>query len=504
MRSYYAHLQKQGEIFRSSAIFPLFQNRDISTRLIFLGYWQIKRQIDAISAKITVRDEKGKTVSKSAFEIREVKAYRIEAKDFIDKDFFGSIEIEFFSKIDLAFPYPAVTVNYYGQAFSSTVHTAERTYNDETDAKKNSETKVPESGFNLFATDHIEPFITWINGKEPTDEQLVEFDFYNSFEQKLSATFSLEKFNPYEIKIFYPAREFDLKTFFNGKAGSCKVHFTLNGVFPRLLVGNQQVNPFSQMITHSYYDCKNAVDPSNFWPSLDPEFYPASLMLPLIGGSYETIIDLYPIFAPSPFKIDLEIYNEKGQLLGTFKEVLTITPSFDQFLRLPLNIFYPSQIPLSARLIARPENSSPIPSRIKVAIDIGIPNKGLPCNICTNLHPFIPAFSGKKSSFKWAPLLADQPRAYIFLMNSSPKKHMEEEAFIELSFYREKDTEFLKKNLSIPPQGFLKIDLSTDPELKDFFKNVPGWVAAISSNPYLTLYYFAENPSGTIGGDHGY
>ena len=511
MRSYYAHLEKlgstspkSGPILRSSAIFPVFQDQEVSTRLLFLGYWLLKRHIPQIKGLVTLRDDKGSVLNRIELLAIEAKAYTIEVKDLTDGTMQGSIEIEFFSETDLVFPYPAVTVNYYGPSFSTVVHTAERTYNDLDDAVKTGESHVPESGFNIYANESKEPFITLINGAEDTPSQQMEIDFYNASEDKFSYTFELEKFNPYEMKVIYPARSFDLKDFFKDKAGTCKMHFHLTGVFPRLLVGNLLKAPFAKVITHTYYDCSESEGPSNFWEPTSLEFHSASLMLPFMGHEHTTTLSFYPIFAPSSFTIDLEFYNQAGVMVESFREALTFEPHFDQFLQICLNDLYPATETLSARIIARPISDTSIPARIKLAIDIGIPKKGLPCNICTNLQPYVPAFSAKKSSFKWGPILTDQPRSYAFLMNSSPEKKMTTVAETKLTFYREKDTATLQRTLSLTPQSFYLIDPSKDSELNAFLDGKIGWFTAVTTNPYLTTYYFAENPSGVIGGDHGY
>ena len=511
MRSYYSHLEKlDGQtpktdpILRSSAIFPVFQNNAISTRLLFLGYWLLKRNIAEIKATVTLRDEKGNVIKQVHFPILDPKAYSVEVKDLHPGPIEGSIEIEFFSNKDLVFPYPAVTVNYYGEAFSTVVHTAERTYNSPEDAKKNGETIVPESGFNIYADESKEPMITLINGNEEKLSQIMQIEFYNALEKKLSCEIELKAFAAYETRILYPARDIDLKDFFKQKAGTCKMHFHLKGVFPRLLVGNLLKDPFAQVITHTYYDCTDATSPSNFWEPFDPDWHSASLMLPFMSAPHTTTLSFYPIFAPSPFTLDLEFYNQEGSLVGSFKEALTFTLHSDRFMQICLNDLYPANEILSVRAIARPLSDTPIPARIKIAIDIGIPKKGLSCNICTNLQPYVPAFSTKKSSFKWGPVLADQPQSYAFLMNSSPEKQMKAIAETTLTFYREKDTETLQRELSLTPQSFYLIDPNNDSELNAFFEDTIGWFTAVTTNPYMTTYYFAENPSGVIGGDHGY
>lgn len=511
MRSYYSHLQKfdptlskAAQVLRSSAIFPVFQDEKIKTRLLFLGYWLLKRRISEIRSHAILRDVKGKIVKEIFSTISEPKAYRIEVSELHEEPFLGTIEIEFLSETDLVFPFPAVTVNYYGADFSTVVHTAERTYNSQEDAKKNGETTVPESGFNIYAEDKKAPFFTFINGNELVLKQKMNIDFYNSFEEKLSGNLELSQFEPLEIRFIYPANDFPLAGFLKSKPGCCKIHFNLNGVFPRLLVGNQMESPFAKVITHTYYDCTEAKDPSNFWNPCDPAWHSASLMLPVLSCDHTTTLSFYPIFAPSPFTLDLETYNKEGELLGSFTEALTFEINFDQFQQLPLDAIYPSQEIFAVRVIARALSDTPIPARIKIAIDIGHKLKGLPCNICTNLQPYLPSFSEKKSSFKWAPLLADQPDSYAFLMNSSPKKKMNESASVKLTIYREKDTVTIEREFTIPPQGFHRICPNEDPELNDFLQGTIGWFTAVTSNPYMTTYYFADNPSGVIGGDHGY
>jgi hypothetical protein len=52
MRSYYSHLESTGTgafmqrpILRASAIFPVFHDAAVQTRLLFLGYWFLKRHV---------------------------------------------------------------------------------------------------------------------------------------------------------------------------------------------------------------------------------------------------------------------------------------------------------------------------------------------------------------------------------------------------------------------------------------------------------------------------
>lgn len=510
MRSYYEHLKttapaaEKPPTLRTSAIFPAFHDSEITTRILFLNYWQLKRSIPELNSKVFVRDEKGKLLKQIEFPVQEVRAYQISLEDFVEGSFTGTIEIEFHADQDLVFPFPATVVNYYGPSFSTFVHTAQRTYNNEHDAKANSVSHVPESGFNIYSDENCTSFIAMINGDKEIPPQIVKSSFYNDRGEKIQRDIVLEAFEPFELQMLYPSDIVELNTFLGGKAGTCKLDFRLSGVFPRLIAGNQLKKPFASVITHTYYDCSEEESSSNFWKPKDPDWHEASLMLPFIGGDHEAFLDFYPIFSPSPFTLDLEVYDREGKLLKSQEGIISFKEGYDQFQRLSLNDFFPSKECLGARVIARPLSEKPIPARIKIAIDLGFKNKGLPCNICTNLQPYVPAFTNKKSSFKWAPLLADQPHAWAIIMHSSPAINLKENAEIKLSFYRQQDTAHLERHITLPPQGHYKIDMLEDKELAEFFQGKPGWFTAVTTNPYTTTYYFAENPSGVVGGDHGF
>lgn len=505
-------------IFRTSAIFPAFQAPGISTRILFLGYWALKRNIPQITSVVTLRDVEGKVLSRNTTNIVEPRAHRVELADQLttcglpaDTPFTGSLEIEFFSTVNLVFPYPAVAVNYYGPAFSSVVHTAQRVYNDYDDMRNNSQTDVPESGFNIYSDDNREPFLSMINGPLAVPDNHVEMQFFNSDGESMTHIVNLGEMKPYQTEVIYPARLFDLKKFLKGKVGAGKVKFHVNWIFPRLLVGNIQENPPAVTITHTYYDCTVAQSESDYWLPTHPEWYPAALMVPVsVHADQFTNIYFYPVYSPSKFAIDIEIYNTEGQRLGYKKDVLMINSPFKELKRIDikalcLKLNIPLQKDLSARILARTLDNSRLPARVKLALDIGdnkVPQ--MPCNICTNLQPFNPKIETKPTTFRWFPVLTDQPEASLWILNTSPSIAGQKPDEVNLSFYREKDTETITRKATIPPNGFLVIRPLDDPELANFFGNEIGWCTAICSNPYTSTYYFAKNPSGVVGGDHGF
>lgn len=523
MRSYWSHLQSLAPqtdkevlpkpIFRASAIFPVFALPGISSRILFMGYWILKRNIPEIGQVVTLRSQEGKELYRAAAQIKSPKSRRIELSDLLnqlqypkDKPFTGSLEVEFYASSPLVFPFPAVVVNYYGPHFSSVVHTAERVYNDYEDKRKNSETLVPESGFNIYADEDHEPFISLINGIEPVEHSVAKMEFFNAKGETLTHSFTLGRFNPYETKILYPAREMDLQRFLGRQAGAAKIYFQLNWVFPRLVVGNIQKSNQAMVITHSYYDCSKADQPSDYWRTKEAKWHAASLMVPVVMDkeSY-TNIYLYPIYSPSQFSLQIEFYDAEGSCLGK-SEPLVISAAAQAFKGLKLKELAQKLgiNPISARIIADPALSDTIPARIKVAFDLGNKQQMLPCNICTNLQPFNPPMESKPKTFRWLPLLADYPGASVWIQNSSPEVNYQKTAEVDLTFFREKDEETLARKVALPPHGTLVIRPEEDPEVAAFLAGTIGWITAVSTNPYTTTYYFVEHPSGIVGGDHGF
>lgn len=526
MRSYYAHLDNASlkpniqippkPVFRSSAIFPMISFPGISARILFMGYWILKRHIHEIAAQINLRSKNGQLLNRTSLLIQEPKTYRIELAEQLklagfspEEPFVGSLEVEFFSTTNLVFPFPAVVVNYYGPSFSSVVHTTQRIYNDVDDMRTNSQIHVPEAGFNIYADEDHEPFFSVINGAEPLENALIHLEFFNCDNEKISHEIQIPYLNAYETTIFYPSRIINLHSLLKGKPGTAKIHFDVNWIFPRLLVGNIQHSLPAIAITHTYYDCSQATSETDYWRPAEPAWHPASLMIPLtLQEKRFTNVYFYPIYSPSNVLIDVEIYDKKGLLLGKKESYLALQQN-GKYQSIPfkdickeLDIEMSEE--LAARLIAHTADNSRIPARIKLGLDLGHEKCQMPCNICTNLQPFNPSLENKPSSFRWAPILADRAKASAWVMNSSPHVEYTRSAEIELTFFREKDTQTIKRKVVLPPHGFIVIKAEEDEELSNFFEQTIGWFTAVTSNPYTTVFYFSEDNSGVVGGDHGF
>lgn len=517
MRSYSEHLRSTANranfmgVFRASAIFPVIERAEISTRLLFVGYWILKRKIAEIGRVATLRNQEGEILKRTFETICEPKAFQITAQELLPealkgKDFIGSLEVEFFSSYNLVFPYPAVVVNYYGDLFSTVVHTAQRVYNNFEDAARNSITQVSEAGFNCYEGQGLSSFVALVNGPLELPQRKLEIEAINWKNEVKKETLPLGTLKPYQTVWVHPGKELNLAPFFAEKPGTCKLGFELEGIFPRLIVGNEADQALT--ITHTYYDCSQATSVDNYWSEESPLFHAASLMIPVdLTPEAFTNVYFYPIYSPAPFAIDIEIYDGAGKRVAEVKEALHINPKVNLRGAYQKFTFSDLQLPpahYSAKLVARKLDNHPIPSRIKIGLDLGYKNCRTPSNICTNLQPYTAQITNKATSFKWAPILADQPRSSLWLLNSSPQINYDQTATIDLQFHREQDSTVLERPIILPPQGFIHLEIEKDPELKHFFGNKVGWATMVTNAPFLTTYYFAINPSGYVGGDHGF
>ncbi|MCD9023670.1 hypothetical protein [Cohnella silvisoli] len=527
MRSYHNHLLQTAApaaaaltlkpTFRSSAIFPVFQLPGIKTRICFLGYWMVKRSIPEIQSVVTLRSKDGTILIRTTQLITEAKAYRIELEHLLqaaDKgdqaEYTGSLEIEFFSSRDLVFPYPAVVVNYYGPEFGSVVHTAQRVYNDAEDRRTNEEALVSEAGFNLYADGDREPFFSFINGIEYVRNGRISMKFFNSRKQTMDFHIEVPLLAPYETTVIYPDRHTDLQGFLDGKPGTARINFDVNWVFPRIVAGNLQHSKKAMSVTHTYYDCTARSGKEDYWHEPQEGWHSASMLIPVsVSGERLTHVNFYPIYSPCELEMDVELYDTDGNLLGTKNNAQTISPTDNRLQTLDIkalcrDLGVSRDQKLSANLIARPVRSSRLPTRLKVGLDYGLNDSSLTCNICKTMDVFNPTLEHKKSSFHWAPVIADQEDGIVWIMNSSPKNPYVRSASINLTFYREQDTETIVRQLFLMPNGTYCLRLSEDLQLQAFFSYQIGWYTCVSDNPYIKTYYLCEGSSGIVGGDHDF
>ncbi len=492
---------------RSSAIFPFFMDSHIQTKLIFLNYWKLKRDITHLDCHLTLRDLHGQTILSKSFKIDQVKAYELSLSELICSPYpvAGSIEVEFLSSENLVFPFPGVTILYQSSKGLSFVHAAQRIYNDQFDFNQTKRAQIIESGFNIYAQNKKFPFITLIGGAKPLKNQTLLLTAINDQQEAISKTIELSS-NPYQTHLLKLDDWKELAAHLKDRVGCMKIQLLENGSFPRLIVGNYDGGPKTMSVTHTYYDLSHEKKESDYWNFSDPTWQPMTLMLPLIESHLHfSKVYFYPIYSPCEFWIDCEIYNGQGQLLKTFSKTQKIQPQASfQVLHLTslLKDLEVKKETLAIRLIAYSANENPIAARLKIGFDVGFKKGGLPCNICTNFAPANPNVDQKPTAFRWAPLMPKKLNGTIWCINDSSKKEYQKEARVTCTYHRNRDSQTLTEHFTIPPRGHHLIyhNLLTE----EFFKNSIGWCSFVSDNAHLSTYYFAESKDQVMGGDHGF
>ena len=221
MKSYYSHLSSRKEfgeksehtrkpVLRSSAVFPVIKNENYSTRINFLGYWLIKRNIPEVHLLITLREDSGNIILRKSETISSVQAFSINLNNLLkelefpsDENFLGSIETEFFTTRDMVFPYPALVLEYYNDDFNTCVHTLGRIYNDFEDLRDNEQTIVPETGFDIYSNDDLTSFLSFVNGPILNPNGKIDYTITNFNSEKFSGTFELNEIKPFETKLVF-------------------------------------------------------------------------------------------------------------------------------------------------------------------------------------------------------------------------------------------------------------------------------------------------------------
>ena len=525
MKSYYQHLKSTREfgeeqsitkkpILRSSGIFPVIQNQSYTSSIHFLGYWLLKRNIAEVTLVITLRSSDGHILLRKIEIIDSAKAFSIDLQtllqeiNFGDKrNFLGSIETEFHTTRDMVFPFPALVLEYHNEKFNTCVHTLGRIYNDIEDLNENDEFLVPETGFDIYETDDLNSFFSFVNGPLTNEDGYVEYTITNHKSKKFTGNFHIGKILPFETK-FIHLKDFipDISQILDNALGSISLQHNFHGFFPRFLAGNIQNSFPSVSFTHSYYDCTSCVADSDYWNRVNDDHYDSSIYIPIFqkNNQYTNLI-VYPNFSPSDFTLELDIFDEDGSKILSDINFLEINHNQSNLLKINLNeilskLDVPKTRNLAANIITHFKNNK-IPSRIKFGLDIvidGLDSK-LPCNICFNTRMGNPLLENKPGSFRWSPLFKDR-NTILTLGNFSTLKNYTRNANIEFNFYRIEDSSSLTQKISLKPNCEKRLSIN-DLKLNNFLKT-EGWVTIKTDNPYVHGYYFNLHSSGSVSGDH--
>ena len=522
MKTYQEHLRSTNSlknniqrkpVLRSSAIFPYLVNKYLDTKILFLGYWLIKRNIKQVKIQITVRNEIGSIISKRVKIINKVKAFSISVKKIISKSFseraiLGSIELEVFSKTDMVYPYPAFVINFEGKDSSTVVHTCGRIYNDKKDLKINNKFKVAETGIDILPNKNFTPFFSFVNGRTRILRDDINIKIINTEGKIFRKKIVLKNILPYQTKFIFFMNDKE-RDFLNNKKGTVKIEHSFKSFFPRFLSGNIEKSKINSSLTHTYYDTSLQKNKEAFWKNPDKnKFFDSSVSFPLFKDkkSYTELV-IYPNFPKWKLKFDLEIYSNEGKLVKYVKSILILKGKLDQPFYLNIKeILEKRKIRLSYRknyfvkLIAN--GGGKVPTRLKFGLNLGNRSKyDVPSNICFNAHVPNKSVLTKPGTFKWAPIL-NRFDSIITISNTSNLKKKFRCANVTLKFWNELSEKSIQKKVKINDNGSYWFDLKKNNNIKKFLRKKTGWITIQSDNPFVNGWYIERSDNGIVGADH--
>lgn len=502
-------------VFSGSAIFPVLQSKEISTRILFMGYWIVKKSIDQIGLLITLRNKEGKLIERHNEQIvspisREIKIENLlDNTEYFGKNFKGSIELEIFSSVDLVFPYPAFVVNYYNEFSSAVVHTTGRVFKD-IETLANSKNLVKEAGFDVIGNPNIKSFFTFVNGGIEIDNSEIEVEIINSLNKIVKKKIQLGRLAKYEMCFVVLNDYFDLASFLNGEMGTVKIKHSFISFFPRFIAGNLQINDKAIGVTHTFYDNSKNEDESAYWENSDSEnFYDSAIFIPLLlNDKYYTHLKLYPIYSPSNHSIDLVFYSEKGVKLLEINDFKIISKDFNHYETLDFDEILSNNFEIKhqikgVQIIKKWETKNKIPNRLKYGLNIGIRNKqmDIPTNICFASQISNPSILLKKGTFKWFPLIGNSG-SFAVIQNAGFVKNYNIKATCEITYYSSVKENIFSETIELAPNSIFEINYSD--KLKKQFDNKTIWITINANSPFVNAWYFTTNKSGVMGGDHSF
>jgi hypothetical protein len=528
MKSYQNHLRSiksfgekneaslRKPIYRTSAIFPVLNNKVIKTKILFMGYWLVKRDIKNLGFLVSLRNVNGVLINRINTEINSPNAKEILIDELLrdcslqTDDFVGSIELEVFSNINLVFPYPAFVVNYYNDSGSAVVHTTGRIYNDFEDLQENEEIRVKEAGFDLFPGANYSPFFSFVNGYLEAKDASFNIEIFTENGLVFHDSINVGDILPLQT-VFVNFKDFiPLDTILAGKTGTVKIKHSLAGFFPRFVAGNFSLDSGAVSITHTFYDNAESDGHEHYHENTHTsELMDSAIGFPLfLDNGFYTELKLYPIYSPSDHTLSIELYDADGILLGKAEEYLNLSYGKSEFISIDFGSII-KKLGLSedkvksARLYKDWEKKDKIPTRLKYGLNIGKLNGeyNLPTNICFSSKISNANMLQKKSSFKWMPLVNNH-NSIIVIDNSSFVKNYNSDARVTVDIYNTDSSEKLTRHYQIPANG--QVRLVVDQELKEFLNGRSGWVTCRSENPFVGAWYFDFNQSGIMGGDHAF
>jgi len=239
-----------GEVLRSSAIFWVKNNSEMSTIISFSNYWKYKNFID-VSVFVNTRELTGKLLHRKSVSFVNGFVFNYRPPE----NFEGSVEVEVFSIKNMRIPYAAIMAVYETKHSISMVHSYTRVYSQHEIEEGRTIMNGQESCWTLRDTKLRTSFSVIHNGSVTQPHQNITISIRNWTGKEQSKQIELKALSPFETIIIEPKKYFDnLIDFLEGKPGNARLAFKLNGAFTRMLCGIKTVDETQLQVTHSNFD----------------------------------------------------------------------------------------------------------------------------------------------------------------------------------------------------------------------------------------------------------
>ncbi len=496
-------------VFRSSGIFFVyFIKNKIDTNISFLNYFQIKNYNKNISCLISLRDSKGFLIKRNYSERLDV-IKNIKLSEFLDKNvknFYGTIEVEFFSTKDLKYSFPALDVFYFNKDSLACVHTNQRVFNNIQDQFNTLALNDLQTGFDIYSDRKYFSILTMINGPLELKNIQALIEFYNKDGLKKIHKLNFKKINPYETILVNLKNIKFLKNFLNNEKGFCKIKSPTKNVFNRIMIASFSQNMKHLSVTHSYYDCSQTKDYLKFNQKKNRE-YACYLPFNMIKDINLDLV-FYPIYSKVNLDLNFIEYDKSKKIIRHINQYSSVSKNFKTIQNISINKVFKNKInPENLYLLYFSSSDNKYPSRLTFGMNY-YKDKNLGTNISSSILLNF-GKSYKRRGYFWGPcLFGNKLNSYLMISHFSNSENTNEKTSIKINIFDDRKKIVSKSIASISPNA-ININLSNMIE-RQINKNINNksfnfyWFTVETSSTSLICNHVHLSKNGLVAGDHSF
>ncbi|HSV44331.1 MAG TPA: hypothetical protein VLJ58_00960 [Ramlibacter sp.] len=463
---------RHGETYRSSAIFHLPPTDRVRTRISFLNYWALKRDLQ-VAVVASTRAMDGGLVGRER--LRFERGPVVNYSPPVPEGFEGSVEIEVFAADNLVIPYAAIVAWYETARGIGIVHSYARAYSAHEVEEGRTLTRGREACWSVADDGLTRSFCVFHNGSAAVPPQPIRLAVRTAQGERLEARWQLEALAPYQSVRIEPADHIaGLVERLAGQVGQAEIDFELGEGFTRMLVGHRRDGWEDLQVTHSNFNF--TLQPTDMagagalgWmevPALDVE---------------RTEVVVYPQTVQGHYRV-----RHAGGV-DDFRtgETLTFAPGQAQTL-----CFDAAEGALPTRLV----------TALRVAGSPGQLSNECSLGVITALQP--------PKRLWWGPIRCDEAQSQL-LVHDLPQvwKGLPADAVLLLRLFSAARPEPLQAQWPADGLPQLARGVAVDaiwPSAHEFLAGEPGYYTLYCDYGGLTAYTLTRNGAGSVCLEHGF